>query len=415
MLRHRQHWEAKEALKKARLEIKKQNYFNESVQKLLTEEDRKNGVLGVVGEKQKAPSEQAKYGICEVIEQFVKEKMQVQAWTQKTKEDYKTFFNFFSEVLKDRVYFDKLKYDDLNFYKDRVLHIPKNWKTNPKYKNKTIDQIMEMKNVETISNNTRRKHFDTIKSLFTWAVENGKTDHNYASGLKIVAKSVGDDDRKKFSKEDLQKIISSDEYTLKNGKRHKKAAYFWIPLISMFTGARINELCQLKVADIQQENGIWFFSINVEDGKTVKTKAAIRKIPIHKTLIALGFLNFHESQKKNNETQLFSELTKHKQHGYGASFGRWFNDRYLIDCGVRDEKKTIKKTHHSFRHTLIHHFQQLGIEEKRYKAIVGHKDKDLSYYQHGFDLKVLADEVIAKIDFGLDFSHLMDKKRNEYL
>lgn len=45
----------------------------------------------------------------------------------------------------------------------------------------------------------------------------------------------------------------------------------------------------------------------------------------------------------------------------------------------------------------------------------GHKIDDLKYYQHGFGLKLLADEVVAKIDYGVDFSHLLDAKINAYL
>lgn len=45
----------------------------------------------------------------------------------------------------------------------------------------------------------------------------------------------------------------------------------------------------------------------------------------------------------------------------------------------------------------------------------GHKIDDLSYYQHGYGLKVLADEVVGKIDYGVEFSHLFDKKQNGYL
>ena len=65
-------------------------------------------------------------------------------------------------------------------------------------------------------------------------------------------------------------------------------------------------------------------------------------------------------------------------------------------------------------HTVIHHLQQRGVEEKRIKVVEGHKIDDLSYYQHGFSLKVLADEVVAKIDYGVDFSHFMHVKINQW-
>ena len=46
--------------------------------------------------------------------------------------------------------------------------------------------------------------------------------------------------------------------------------------------------------------------------------------------------------------------------------------------------------------------------------MVGHDTEQLSYYQHGLGLKILADEVVGKIDYGVDISHLLDKRTNEY-
>jgi integrase len=418
-IRHKQRSRALEAIKKAKRELEQQQYFNEALQKLLANETKSKELMALITKQDhKIEAAKGKYLISDVILRFVEEKTRTGAWTGKTKDDYGPILSFFREVLGDR-YFDQLRYDDLNFYKERVLRIPKNWRTNPKYKDKTIEQIMAMEAVETIGNKTRKKHFDLIKSLFDWAERNGKTDKNYASGLKITIRDDDDESKEKFTKEDLQKIISSDEYMCRNGKRHKKAANFWIPLISIFTGARINELCQLKVSDIQKHESIWCISINEEEDKNVKTKAAIRKVPIHKTIIDLGFLNYVEGQKKSGADMLFSELKKHSRNGYGAGFGRWFNERYLVTCGVRDKDLTIKKTHHSFRHTLYHLFEVLSIDEKRVNSIIGHASEKKkkgtgTYGSHGLELKLLA-EVIAKIDFGLDFSHLMDKSGNEYL
>ena len=41
--------------------------------------------------------------------------------------------------------------------------------------------------------------------------------------------------------------------------------YFWIPLIALFIGARLNELCQLDCEDIQKHGGISCISIFPDD------------------------------------------------------------------------------------------------------------------------------------------------------
>jgi integrase len=149
--------------------------------------------------------------------------------------------------------------------------------------------------------------------------------------------------------------------------------------------------------------------------EVAKTKAAIRNVPVHEMLIKIGLLNYVKQQKRRNETLLFSDLTRHSKNGYGAQVSKWFN-RYLIRVGAKDvEKDTNKKVFHSFRHTVIHHLQQKGVDEKRIKVMVGHESDELSYYQHEVGLKVLADEVVAKVDYEVDFSHLLDVNVNGYL
>lgn len=70
--------------------------------------------------------------------------------------------------------------------------------------------------------------------------------------------------------------------------------------MGLYTGARLNEICQLQFDDIQEEDGIKFISINENDGKHVKTKAGIRKIPIHQELIKLGFWEFVNLMQKQS-------------------------------------------------------------------------------------------------------------------
>jgi integrase len=101
------------------------------------------------------------------------------------------------------------------------------------------------------------------------------------------------------------------------------------------------------------------------------------------------------------------ELTKHSKSGYGAQVSKWFT-RYLIRVGVKDAvQDSNKKVFHSFRHTVIHHLQQKGVDEKRIKVMVGHESDELSCYQHEIALKVLADDVVGKIDYRGDVSHLV--------
>jgi integrase len=51
---------------------------------------------------------------------------------------------------------------------------------------------------------------------------------------------------------------------------HKNSSQYWIPLLGFFTGARLNELCQLHLCDIKEIDNVWILDINEEDSKKIK-------------------------------------------------------------------------------------------------------------------------------------------------
>jgi integrase len=153
---------------------------------------------------------------------------------------------------------------------------------------------------------------------------------------------------------------------------------FWLPHVGLFTGARINELCQLNPQhDIRMDenSGAWFLDITNESAghqdveKSVKTKSSKRRVPVHPQLIELGFVHYVEHLKKRGHTLLFP--------GFPPSVGRaspkageWFGD-FLRDLGLRDETPGARLVGmHAFRSTLLNQAMELGVVNA--EAITGH-------------------------------------------
>mgnify|MGYP002179750151 CR=1 FL=1 len=89
--------------------------------------------------------------------------------------------------------------------------------------------------------------------------------------------------------------------------------------------------------------------------KHLKTLSSKRVVPIHDTLIDLGFIEFVELLKKRhtNRQRLFQEL-KYGEGSYVRNVSYFFNKKYLTLLGL----KTDKKNFHSLRHTVIDHLKQ---------------------------------------------------------
>jgi integrase len=159
-----------------------------------------------------------------------------------------------------------------------------------------------------------------------------------------------------FTKSDLKKIFNSDVY-LKG--LHKKPSHFWVPLIGIFSGARLNEICQLSITDIYIESTTdrWVIDINEnlndDPNKSLKKPFHKRLVPVHKKLIELGFVDYFEYQKKKRSKRLFPDLIYVSHvNKYGDHLQRWFNRTYLKSiCEV----KTNNTSFHSLRHTVITH------------------------------------------------------------
>jgi integrase len=163
----------------------------------------------------------------------------------------------------------------------------------------------------------------------------------------------------------------------------------------MFTGARLNEICQLDIADVQRDGDTWFLNITDEgdDNKSVKSKAARRKVPLHSELIRLGFLDFVEGRKTG--TRLFPDYSYSANGGYGRNLGRWCNESFLPKLSIKQPGLVF----HSLRHTVVTRLGQANVPDPQIQCIVGHAREGVTqevYLREGYTLPQLK-EAIEKL------------------
>lgn len=191
----------------------------------------------------------------------------------------------------------------------------------------------------------------------------------------------------------------------------RECARFWLPLLLLYTGARVNEICKLRVKDVGEHQDIHFFSIEWEDDDgdgsiagRVKNAASQRRVPIHDDLIAFGFLAFVASIRAAGHERLFHEL---KPNRYGKLYGtisQRFSDTFLPRLGIKTAKTSLK----SFRHNFVDAARNSRIPDEIIRALKGDTMAGtLARYGNGrTDLEILQLE-LAKLSFGsLDLKHL---------
>jgi integrase len=139
----------------------------------------------------------------------------------------------------------------------------------------------------------------------------------------------------------------------------------------LFTGARREEIGQLQIVDIQEEDGIPYFNITPEgDGmKTLKNEGSKRRVPIHSSLVKLGFLDYVQSIKADGHAQVFPQLPKNRLSKCSDPVGKWFA-RLLDKCGLSDPRLVL----HSTRHNLVNGLRAAKCPRETIDLLDGHKD-----------------------------------------
>lgn len=209
-----------------------------------------------------------------------------------------------------------------------------------------------------------------------------------------------------FSTDDLKRIFRCPIYTenYRPVSGGKEAAY-WLPLLALYTGARVEELAQLLVKDIREAPGMGYY-LNISDEADhahLKNKNSRRRIPVHEVLIACGFLDYVARQKKSG--MLFPELKPNTRGKYGGYFSYFFSHYLRQKILITDERKVF----HSFRHTFKDICRQCGIEEAVHDALTGHGKATAgrNYGNEQYPLEPLFDAMSTFTVKELDLSHLL--------
>lgn len=261
-----------------------------------------------------------------------------------------------------------------------------------------------------ISGTTVENLFNPCRAFFRWAKgQQGYISVNPAEDVRLprVKKAKGVKSRRPFTSEELEVIFAAPVFTgMKAAKRRfepgtlvNKDAYFWIPILGYYTGARLGELVQLHLADVRLDDPVPHLVITEEgsgkrgsgEEKMVKSHAGVRRVPIHQDVLDLGFAEFLRKRLKDKRP--------HKrvfwQVGFGADgqpstvFSKWFA-RLLDKVGLKDPALVF----HSFRHTAEDAFRNALLPQYVIDRIVGHAGGNVSDgYGEGVSLAVCENAV----------------------
>jgi len=293
--------------------------------------------------------------LSEIYPRFIEYKIKNNNLNQDRQKEYGRYVKTIIDIFGD---FDVLTFKRKDA-KNLLLECKRLPKRNlKKYKTVPISELLEMEipNEDLVAPKTVSEIRKFLQGLFAFMIEEEIVAESPVKDLRLQLASTST-----FAPYSRQEVSS----LLQNVNNEKLIWRIWMVRLAAFTGARRGELVQLRKSDIKidSESNRYYIHINDDNGKVVKTGNAVREVPIHKSLIDMGFLDF---AKESEQEELFPELNP-------ETVSKWFPS-FLASCGIeRFDNFSRRKVFHSFRHSFITSSRAAGNPVDKVQQVVGHE------------------------------------------
>ncbi|BCR04302.1 integrase [Desulfuromonas versatilis] len=311
----------------------------------------------------------------------------------------------------------ELTRDDIRTYRDTIRKLPAHMNKRPETKGKSIEAVLEVaqkKRLKPISDAAVKKKLGQVKGLVKWASGDGVRliPHNVGDGVNLPKTTKGPvrEQKKPYTQKDIQGLVDGLVAEREKGTFEQHPERYWVPLIGIFSGMRLEEICQLHTADVREVEGVWCFDVDWLDesgkvAKRLKTGNAKRLVPVHSTLIGLGLLEYLDHIKRAGHPRLWMKLTKTARGKYQRNIKDWYNgadnrpgfeNLYIDD----DPKKSFHSTRHSFANAL----KQAGADMLVAGEVLGHKLEGLTFDRYADPYRVAIKKAVVELaQYGVEF------------
>ena len=217
-----------------------------------------------------------------------------------------------------------------------------------------------------------------VRTVLQWGVDSRRLPTNPAAGVRMDGKHTK---RKRRGFTDAEALM-----LLKAAESETNLVLHWIPLLCAYSGARLSEICQLRVEDVREIEGIWCMVIDSEAG-SVKTESSERIVPLHRAIIEADFLPFVRTIGRG---PIFAELSPDRFGNRGGN-GTKMIGRWVRGLGLEDPR--IGPCH-SWRHRMKTLSRRHRLSPEMTLALMGHSNVSVADSYGEIEITVLNHELM---------------------
>lgn len=256
---------------------------------------------------------------------------------------------------------------------------------------------------------TIKQRLDTITAILQFATKSEIIPFNPAKSVDAPkdVRPLADQTYKPFSKSEIRKLVSVSTdmwanriYQSHETKLTRKTDFITALQILIWTGARPEEVCQLRVDDIDVTRQALIIT-NESDGlpfkpRETKNEDSVRGVPIHAKLLPVVKDHLKYVGKVSNSGLLFPSLATIEGRYARPISTEWTQN--LRTHITNDPQKVL----YSLRHSWAAESKRIGMPEWLRNSIMGHASESPSgsskRYGHHFD----------QMDVKLEWTNKMD-------
>lgn len=275
--------------------------------------------------------------------------------SERLQNEYARFYEIWCLLVEDKP-IEAYKASDIGRFIDRCYQLPR--KNRAPYSKMSFKECLDydVPPEDCVQPKTVQGYYKWLQGVFSYAKRD--TVEYIQHSPCTIKREFKQRIRGAFNSTELNKFETFAMQT-------KSAWQKWSLLLAMYTGARRTEIYQLRKSDIRREGAIDYILVTDEhESQRLKTENAKRRIPIHKRLIELGFLDYVE----NTDERILYEISS--AESITSWFARLITKLDIPSVNELDEMRSF----HSFRHTFISNIRNNhSFDLALLQQVVGHE------------------------------------------